>query len=234
MARLIADGPGTDYLNEICPDRQQAFLVCRFRKQLPVHSDTFLWGPRAPGVFSTLSSHEKRLLAAEQGRFALAVFAHDPTAVIKSSAASFVSQLGSTKLSEFNGMTVAPTKFPRPLREEFIATRAARGTMPVTFLSGLVAPLAIISLGVIAIYAWSAQRREGLDKALSATLIILLGLVINAFVCGAVSTPHDRYQTRVLWLLPFVALALTIRLAQPRTARLVNTSSPVSAQTPVT
>ena len=33
-------------------------------------------------------------------------------------------------------------------------------------------------------------------------LFILAGLLVNAFVCGALSTVTDRYQSRVVWLLP--------------------------------
>jgi hypothetical protein len=33
-------------------------------------------------------------------------------------------------------------------------------------------------------------------------------LLVNAAVCGVLSTPHDRYQSRVIWLLPFVAVLL--------------------------
>ena len=46
--------------------------------------------------------------------------------------------------------------------------------------------------------------REGHRKLLAATseggcpnLVTLVG---NAFICGALSNPHDRYQSRVVWI----------------------------------
>jgi hypothetical protein len=36
---------------------------------------------------------------------------------------------------------------------------------------------------------------------------VLVALIGNAIVCGALSNPHDRYQSRLIWLAPF-ALAL--------------------------
>ena len=32
------------------------------------------------------------------------------------------------------------------------------------------------------------------------TAFILIALVGNAFICGALSNPHERYQSRVVWL----------------------------------
>jgi hypothetical protein len=37
-------------------------------------------------------------------------------------------------------------------------------------------------------------------------VIITFGLIINAFVFGALSAPADRYQARVAWLLPLLLL----------------------------
>jgi len=35
---------------------------------------------------------------------------------------------------------------------------------------------------------------------------IVVGVVVNAVVCGTLSGPHDRYSARVLWLIPLAAL----------------------------
>jgi hypothetical protein len=38
---------------------------------------------------------------------------------------------------------------------------------------------------------------------------ILCGAIIaNIMVCGGVSTPHDRYLMRLIWLLPMIGVAL--------------------------
>jgi hypothetical protein len=35
---------------------------------------------------------------------------------------------------------------------------------------------------------------------------VVFGVIVNAVVCGVMSGPHDRYQARVAWLLPALAL----------------------------
>ena len=44
---------------------------------------------------------------------------------------------------------------------------------------------------------------------------IVLGLLANAFVCGAISQPATRYGARVIWLLPMLA-ALMLMVASQR------------------
>jgi hypothetical protein len=50
--------------------------------------------------------------------------------------------------------------------------------------------------------------------------LCIVALLGNAFVCGALSNPHDRYGARMVWIAAFaVALALARlaeRLRQPR------------------
>ena len=43
-------------------------------------------------------------------------------------------------------------------------------------------------------------------------LFLLIGIALNALVCGGVSQPATRYGARVMWLLPFTAAFLVITL----------------------
>jgi hypothetical protein len=47
-------------------------------------------------------------------------------------------------------------------------------------------------------------------------LWICAGILINAFVCGALSGSFSRYQARVVWLLPLVAIVSLIERYQRR------------------
>jgi hypothetical protein len=59
--------------------------------------------------------------------------------------------------------------------------------------------------------AVAEERRVGgedLQRLLTAGLIIALGVILNAFVCGAISGHFARYQARVVWLVPLMAMLL--------------------------
>ena len=53
--------------------------------------------------------------------------------------------------------------------------------------------------------ALAALRRRWNEAALPG--LILLALIGNAIICGTFSNPHDRYQSRLMWL-PVLALLL--------------------------
>ena len=49
------------------------------------------------------------------------------------------------------------------------------------------------------------SRGEG--EGIRATVVFLvLAVILNAAVCGILSGPFDRYQARLLWLVPAAAL----------------------------
>jgi len=57
--------------------------------------------------------------------------------------------------------------------------------------------------------AFGLRRDLGLKGDLATFVVLVLGLVLaNAFLCGALSGPFNRYQARVVWLIPLCALLL--------------------------
>jgi hypothetical protein len=54
-------------------------------------------------------------------------------------------------------------------------------------------------------------------------VFVLIGIALNALVCGGVSQPAARYGARVMWLLPFTAAFLILTL--PRRKRRPDTGA---------
>jgi hypothetical protein len=46
--------------------------------------------------------------------------------------------------------------------------------------------------------------------------VCLLALLANAFICGTLSNPHDRYGARVVWLAVTAAAIAAVRLYEER------------------
>ena len=68
--------------------------------------------------------------------------------------------------------------------------------------------LYILSLLVIVALVLLPHRVPGEIKALA--IMVLLGVLANALVCGGISQPATRYGSRVIWLLPLMATILVI------------------------
>ena len=67
--------------------------------------------------------------------------------------------------------------------------------VPVSLTACLLLPL-------IALWQW----RRGRSDLAGLTCYVLLALLGNAMICGILSNPHDRYQSRMVWLALLVAL----------------------------
>jgi hypothetical protein len=68
-------------------------------------------------------------------------------------------------------------------------------------------------LGLLLLLQHAAMSRAWREGSLPA--LVLLGLIGNAIICGTFSNPHDRYQSRVIWL---PSLVLLLAVARDRRA----------------
>jgi hypothetical protein len=223
-ARIIADGPGYEYLREHCPEARLVF--CRAASFEERISDALLWS-KSPelGIFQALSPAEQRLAASQETEFVLAVLRDRPLDLIGSSIGAFYRQLTHFDLESFNYTASTIDQFNRKIPSPFIddarQSRAYANTMPIAFVEWSTVAAVLASLAAIFRALLAMLRREGrLPERGTFLLTLVLGVFVNAAVCGAFSTPKGRYQMRLIWVLPLAALALgRVRGGEPRHAR---------------
>jgi hypothetical protein len=93
---------------------------------------------------------------------------------------------------------------------QLLRSRQLRGTVPDTLVRAVTTPIAALGLILLLpclFLAW--RRRDGVALPLLLALVGALGA--NAAMAGALSDVHDRYQSRLVWLVPFALLALALR-----------------------
>jgi hypothetical protein len=73
--------------------------------------------------------------------------------------------------------------------------------MSFVILAATIASLAYLAIGL---FRGDQNLRD--PRWLLFCAVIFFGVLGNAIVCGALSAPRDRYQARVIWLVPLVAL----------------------------
>src|SRR5262245_24753169 len=61
----------------------------------------------------------------------------------------------------------------------------------------------------------AGRRRRELAPLAALAATVLLALLINAFACGALSNPHNRYGARLIWLAPLIITLVPIVLFRP-------------------
>jgi hypothetical protein len=174
-------------------------------------SDTLLWSEDGRfTLFRGLSPDEQRVSAAQQWRFVLAVVTSRPVEVMAEVASNTVEQLLNLDLGTFNYSEGNRERYertiPPSLLQQMKTTRAYAGSMPVDIIETTTALLSIVSLLLLVVIL---LRTGSVPQQLrDYSLCIVLALLLNAGICGALSGPKGRYQLRLIWVLPVVASSI--------------------------
>jgi hypothetical protein len=89
------------------------------------------------------------------------------------------------------------------------AARQQNGGISFIAVNAIDYPVALIAMALLPLIVWLAWRRRLPAEIGALAATCTLALLGNAFVCGALSNPHDRYGARMVWIAVLaVALAL--------------------------
>jgi hypothetical protein len=214
FGRMLQAGIVARYLNDHCPDPR--FKLCDHRAELPADADQFFWGE---SVFDRLGRFQG--LNDEMKTIVLESLVQYPWLQIKAALDATAEQLVRvatgygvhTEIWHTYGMIerFAPAALPG-----MRAARQQQGELGFTAINRLHLPVAwasmILLLGIIGL---GVRRERFADLGwLAATTAI--AVLANAFACGALSNPHDRYGSRIAWLAPLVLLLVAWRAIASR------------------
>jgi dipeptide/tripeptide permease len=89
-------------------------------------------------------------------------------------------------------------------RPHYLQSRQAQNTLPLEFFTSVGNWTAISSLVVICAVAPFLWRKRS-ARLVGLSVVIVSTVVANALVTGPLSMVEDRFQSRVIWLLSFLA-----------------------------
>ena len=207
FGRLVQAGIAQRWLAENCP--APGIKLCGLQDRIPSTGDDFLWGEKSPfrdlGEWSGAADAElgylvKACLTTYPGAVAWTALqaTADQMVLVKS-----VDQLGEIHNDTRNVFT---NILPPHVSKAFNAARQQQGAITQALVDALnlvhvpVAHLSVLCL--LLVVGWGL--RSGRYDLAAVALFILLALLGNAFICGALSNPHDRYQGRLAWLASLV------------------------------
>ncbi len=216
-ARIIADGPGRWYLERNCANGRLA--ICDYVHGLPETADNFLWD--ANGIWQNASPDRQELLRQQETPFVLATLRAYPREQLFISFRNFWQQLTTFGVSNGPNAWVLE-KFENALpgaRSRYMQSRQAQQTLPNEFFTSVqiwVVILSLVSMGVLTPFVW----RHAPPRFVGLAAVIFFTVIANAFVTGVLSEVDDRYQSRVIWLLPLLAGAFVLEWLDHRPAKL--------------
>jgi hypothetical protein len=213
LAKVIDQGIGIDYLTKTCGDkplpvcsvlpRMKEVQASAIAHQRPIGyvSDYFLWaGPvQQLGGMRDVSAYASEItkgaISAQPGEF------------VKQCLRGFVSQITYFQLGD-DMMKYGPSSslyavvkenFSTRVLEKFTASKQYNEQLPVATLrtvSNIVLALSVLVILVFMVSRWRSER-----TLIQCIFVVVAAILVNDFVTGALSAVHDRYGSRVIWLL---------------------------------
>jgi len=214
FGRMLQDGIVKKYLDEHCP--QARLVLCAYKDQLPRDADEWFWG--SP-LFDKLGRFAG--LDAEMERIALASLAEYPLLQIKTAAIATARQLIDVRTGEGVVNSIWHTygiieRYRPGLIPDMRAARQQRGEIDFTVINRVHYPVALACLLLLPLIGGYVLRRKDMSAIGELVTVCLFALLANAFVCGTLSNPHDRYGARLIWLAVTAAVIAAVRLYEER------------------
>lgn len=209
FGRMMQDGIVARYLNDHCP--RERYKLCPYRNELPATADEFLWGK---SMFNTLGRFDG--LNEEMGTIVVQSLADYPAWQAGAALRAMSQQLLHVATGEGANGWIPHTYgiIERYIPAQIAPMRAARQQhweLNFDAVNRLHVPVALISmLALVALLAHSLANRR-LDDLTLLAATVTLALLGNAFICGVISGPHDRYGARMVWVATFVVLTALFR-----------------------
>jgi hypothetical protein len=209
FGRMLQDGIVARYLRDHCA--QEKLKLCPYRDELPATADQFLWGN---SVFNTLGRFKG--LNDEMGFIVLHSLAEYPAWQAEAALSATAQQLAHVATGEGTNGWIPHTYgiIERYIPAQLKPMRAAhqqRWQLDFTDINRIHIPVALGSMLLVVIVFGAGLLRRPRDDLTLLASTVSLALLGNAFICGVISGPHDRYGARMAWVATFVVLIAAVR-----------------------
>ncbi|MCK1478774.1 hypothetical protein IVB27_29505 [Bradyrhizobium sp. 197] len=209
FGRMMQDGIVARYLNDHCP--RERYKLCPYRNELPATADEFLWGK---SMFNTLGRFEG--MNDEMGTIVVHSLTDYPAWQAGAALKAMGQQLLHVATGEGTNGWIPHTYgvIERYIPAQVAQMRAARQQhWAVNFddVNWLHVPVALASMLALVVLLALSLRNRRLDDLTLLAATVGLALLGNAFICGVISGPHDRYGARMVWVATFVVLMALAR-----------------------
>ena len=213
FGRMLQDGIVKRYLDDHCPDPK--LKLCTYKDQLPNDADVWFWGSK---LFDSLGRFAG--LGKEMEKIVVKSLIEYPSLQAETSAIATVKQLIEVHTGEGVVTTVWHTygiidRYMPQLAPAMHAARQQKGEISFMAINRLQYPVALLSMMLLPLIVLLAWRKNLPADIGELAACVTLALLANAFVCGALSNPHDRYGARMIWLAIFVVALSLARGCRP-------------------
>jgi hypothetical protein len=214
FGRLVQDGVVSLYLADRCP--HEAIALCHYQHDIAAFSSSdWLWDEDSPlyklGGPDSFAAEAQRIVIATAIDYPIM---HIRTA-LKAAWDQFVSFATGDGIDPLAWNTRwALENFAPKTFTTFVTARQQLGPIDFTVMNAIHVPVGWLAIGGLPLILFASARRLIPANSAGLAATVLIALAGNAFICGALSNPHDRYQSRLipLALLSIIVAALSYRV----------------------
>ena len=202
FGRLVQDGLAKRWLAEHCP--VDGIRLCSLQQRLPETADAFLWADNSPfrdiGSWEPQGEQEIRwlnraIISTYPADFLINSFRFTGQQLVKVATGDGLNEHHPATRGVFTGLLTATAP-------EYTQARQQQGELSTSLfqtMNRMHIPLALATVTMLPLAGiyWLRRRRHDLGLLV---MFLLSALAGNAFICGALSNPHDRYQSRLIWI----------------------------------
>jgi hypothetical protein len=218
FARLMQDGIVKRLLNDTCPPAGDInWRLCAYKNRLSTSANGWLWG--AGSGFRHLGGFTGKQQQEEYSRIIVESVKRYPVMHLRAAITDSLLQFLQFKTGDGiePQLDVLEPNFKRMIPHQvpaYLEARQQRGLIRFKVLNLIHVPVGAMTVLGLVLLLQHAGLRRAWDQA-SLPALVLVGLIGNAIICGTFSNPHDRYQSRVIWL---PGLVLLLAVARDRRA----------------
>lgn len=209
IARLMDTGFMRDFLYEKCPEK--SYEMCNYKDNLPRSYEDFLWSPES--VFNktggwNINAHKEYGLIIHDvlttpkylGKFLYNCGVHSLHQLTAFEIGDGLTSVYNTESSQYQ--TVIKHFDKREFREDFIHSKQTQGKLKFGVFNLM--NYILLAVSTVIIFLVFIIRKFDRNMVIF-TFIIISGVVINAAATSSLSSVFNRFQSRIIWLIPLLA-----------------------------
>lgn len=218
MARLMDTDIMKEFLNEKCGEK--TYEMCQYKDNLPNCRD-FLWSQDSffykTGGWNITKHEEYKIIIRDVMTSPKYIGKFLYNCAIHSYYQLLTFKTGDGLTPQYNNesdvyMTAISHFDKKELRINFQESKQIQGTLNFELINLINSILLLISFLII---VWTILFNKLDSNMLLFTYIIICGLVVNATVAASLTSIYDRFQSRVIWLIPLLASIYFFRFIYP-------------------
>ena len=139
--------------------------------------------------------------------FVIATLRAYPRQQLTKSVVAFWQQLAVFGLYDLDASDVVLDEYDNVFpggRPHYLQSRQAQNTLPLEFFTSVGNWAILVSIVMICAFAVLLWRKRS-ARLVGLSVVIVSTVVANALVTGPLSMVEDRFQSRIIWLLSFLA-----------------------------